>query len=208
LNGQQGAAKIFRKERSSSAVVFYWGMSSLFSELDLHNIFFSVDYKAEFYHLFKTKKIYPDPTVYINITSKQEPGIHAPDGKENWFVMINAPSGFKKIDAGLVSQVRAAVIKKISRILKKNIETFIETENVMTPADIEINTNAFEGALYGTSSNAALASFSRHPNFNNKIKGLYFAGGTVHPGGGIPLCLKSAKIVAGLIKNDFQHAKH
>jgi phytoene dehydrogenase-like protein len=54
------------------------------------------------------------------------------------------------------------------------------------------------GSLYGTSSNSLFAAFLRHPNFNSSIKGLYFTGGSVHPGGGIPLCLKSAKIVSEL----------
>jgi len=49
-----------------------------------------------------------------------------------------------------------------------------------------------------------LAAFFRHPNFAKNIKGLYFCGGTVHPGGGIPLCLKSAKIVGDLISADYK----
>jgi len=57
------------------------------------------------------------------------------------------------------------------------------------------------GALYGTSSNSTLAAFLRHPNFSKKISQLYFCGGSVHPGGGIPLCLKSAKIACDLITN-------
>jgi phytoene dehydrogenase-like protein len=56
------------------------------------------------------------------------------------------------------------------------------------------------GSLYGTSSNTKMAAFMRHPNFTKRINGLYFVGGTVHPGGGIPLCLSSAKITAQLIK--------
>ncbi|MBC7424763.1 MAG: phytoene desaturase, partial [Ferruginibacter sp.] len=50
-----------------------------------------------------------------------------------------------------------------------------------------------------TSSNSKLAAFFRQPNFEKNISGLYFCGGSVHPGGGIPLCLKSAKIVSGLV---------
>jgi len=55
------------------------------------------------------------------------------------------------------------------------------------------------GALYGASSNDVFAAFLRHPNFSSQIKNLYFCGGSVHPGGGIPLCLLSAKIVSDLI---------
>ena len=70
---------------------------------------------------------------------------------------------------------------------------------------IEEQTSSYMGSLYGTSSNSKLAAFLRHPNFTPNIKGLYFCGGSVHPGGGIPLCLKSAKIVSGLIETDLKN---
>jgi len=54
--------------------------------------------------------------------------------------------------------------------------------------------------LYGTSSNSKMAAFMRQANESKLVKGLYFCGGTVHPGGGIPLCLKSADIVSDLVK--------
>ncbi|HRI22054.1 MAG TPA: phytoene desaturase family protein, partial [Panacibacter sp.] len=92
LKDEIKSARLLKQERSSSALVFYWGINKIFPQLQLHNIFFSKDYKAEFDHLFQLKKLSTDPTVYINITSKREPGIHAPEGKENWFVMVNAPA--------------------------------------------------------------------------------------------------------------------
>lgn len=83
------AAKVLRQERSSSAVIFYWGIKKTFPQLGLHNIFFSADYKSEFDSIFIDKKIFHDPTVYVNITSKMESNM-APAGMENWFVMVNA----------------------------------------------------------------------------------------------------------------------
>jgi diapolycopene oxygenase len=74
----------------------------------------------------------------------------------------------------------------------------IEEEYYLDPLRISERTNSFAGALYGASSNDRMAAFFRHPNFS-KINGLYFAGGSVHPGGGIPLCLLSAKITTDLI---------
>ncbi|NCC74344.1 MAG: phytoene desaturase, partial [Sphingobacteriia bacterium] len=71
----------------------------------------------------------------------------------------------------------------------------IETEHVVTPKEIEKNTLSYHGSLYGSSSNSQFAAFMRHPNFSRKYKGLYFTGGSVHPGGGIPLCLASAAII-------------
>jgi len=91
LQDSARANKVLKQERSSSAVIFYWGIKREFSQLELHNIFFSKDYKKEFDCIFNTKQLMDDPTIYINITSKKE-AAQSPAGKENWFVMVNAPA--------------------------------------------------------------------------------------------------------------------
>jgi len=83
-------------------------------------------------------------------------------------------------------------------MLHTDIAPLIEAEAILDPVQIESITGSYKGALYGTSSNSKWAAFLRHPNFSKTIKGLYFVGGSVHPGGGIPLCLQSAKIMSGL----------
>jgi phytoene desaturase len=190
------ADRIRLGERSSSGTIFYWGIRHRFPELGLHNIFFSDHYREEFRTLFRSKTAFHDPTVYINITSVQEPQ-HAPEGGANWFVLVNSPAG--KEASREAPAVRAAVLAKLSRLLGRDIAPLIQTESVMTQEDIESRTGSYEGALYGTASNSPMAAFRRHPNTARKYRGLYFAGGTVHPGGGIPLCLRSARITSGLI---------
>lgn len=192
--------KTLEQERSSSALIFYWGINKIFRELDLHNILFTEDYEKEFDHLFNKKYFTDDPTVYINITSKEVQG-DAPKGKENWFVMVNAPTNCGQDWATQTTYIREKVIAKINKCLGTKIEKHIEVEHVETPKSIESATSSFQGSLYGTSSNNKFAAFLRHSNFSSKIKNLYFCGGSVHPGGGIPLCLLSAKIVSDLVPN-------
>ncbi len=192
--------KILNQERSSSALIFYWGIAKTFPELDLHNIMFSEDYKKEFYHIFNKKSLFEDTTVYINVTSKENRE-DAPEGCENWFVMINAPANHGQDWGKLAAMARKSVIRKINTILNTDIEEYIETEFVLDPIEIEQNTSSYRGALYGAASNSKFAAFLRHPNFSSKTKNLYFCGGSVHPGGGIPLCLLSSKIVNDLVPN-------
>jgi phytoene dehydrogenase-like protein len=163
----------------------------------LHNIFFSEDYKKEFESIQKGH-IYKDPTIYINISSKKTSS-DAPKNMENWFVMINTPFNSGQDWSKLLAEARANVINKLNRILKTDVESLIAYEAAADPRNIEAETHSFAGSLYGTSSNSKGAAFFRHPNFSRKIKGLYFCGGSVHPGGGVPLVLSSAKIVDGLI---------
>lgn len=196
------AGKVVRQERSSSALIFYWGIRQKMAALDLHNIFFSNNYKEEFNFIFNKKKLYDDPTVYVNISSKQEPQ-HAPEGKENWFVMVNVPANTGQNWETIIKQARQQVIEKLNRLLKIDLESLIESETIMDPVIIEQKTGSYMGSLYGSSSNSRMAAFKRQPNFTASIKNLYCCGGTVHPGGGIPLCLKSAAITASIIKKDF-----
>jgi len=187
-----------KQERSSSAVIFYWGIKQSFPDLDLHNIFFSKNYKKEFQAIFKDKTVSEDPTIYINITSKEVVG-DAPKGCENWFIMINTPADHGQDWTQIVNRLRSHIITNISKRLNVNLKNLIVCEEVLTPPNIESKTQSYMGALYGASSNDTMAAFLRHPNFSNRIKNLYFCGGSVHPGGGIPLCLLSAKIVDELI---------
>ena len=187
--------KVLSQERSSSALIFYWGIKKQFLELDLHNIFFSADYKAEFDHIWQKQTIYHDPTVYVNISSKFKPD-DAPAGCENWFVMINVPANKGQDWDRLINEARTNILKKLSRVLKTNIADLIVTESILDPRSIESRTSSYQGSIYGSSSNSRFAAFLRHANRSSKIKNLYFCGGSVHPGGGIPLCLLSAKIVS------------
>lgn len=191
--------RILRQEKSTSALIFYWGIRRAFPELGLHNIFFSSDYQAEFGRL-SAGTLSDDPTVYINITSKLEAG-DAPPGCENWFVMANAPYLAGQDWDAIIERSRANIISKLSRMLGIDIAPLIENEDVLEPRTIESRTASHLGALYGTSSNSRMAAFLRHPNFSSRIKGLYFCGGSAHPGGGIPLCLLSARIVDEVANN-------
>jgi phytoene desaturase len=199
LNDIPRPKRVLKQERSSSALIFYWGIDREFPELDLHNIFFSGAYKEEFKAIFKNGTLANDPTVYINISCKEEKS-HAPVGCENWFVMINAPGNTGQNWEELKTKSRASIIEKLSRLLKVDISNHIKEEIVLDPVGIESKTRSHQGALYGAASNSKFAAFLRHPNFSSHLDGLYFCGGSVHPGGGIPLCLLSAKIATDLIK--------
>jgi phytoene desaturase len=195
--------KILAGEKSSSALIFYWGIKKEFKNLELHNILFAKDYKAEFDAIFGSRTLCADPTVYINITSKQVK-TDAPDGSENWFVMINVPH-LKGHDWDVLrSEARKNVIQKINDTLNVDIESLIEEEEYLDPVIIQTRTGSHLGALYGNASNDTFSAFGRHANHSSSLKGLYFCGGSVHPGGGVPLCLFSAAIAVDRIKSDFK----
>lgn len=193
--------KTLAQERSSSALIFYWGIGREFPQLGLHNIFFANDYRREFELLFQEKSVSEDPTVYVHISSKYNPH-DAPAGKEAWFVLVNVPGNKGQNWDELIPVIRKNCLKKLSARLGVDIASLIEEEDVLDPRSIESRTSSFQGSLYGAASNNRNAAFLRHPNFSRRIPNLYFCGGSVHPGGGIPLCLLSGKITADLIHQD------
>lgn len=199
---EKAPEKTLQQERSSSALIFYWGIKKEFPQLDLHNIFFSTDYEQEFKAIFQEKTIGDDPTIYLNISSKEGEG-DAPEGCENWFILINAPGNTGQDWDALIPKVRKQVLDKLSASLNVDIESLIEYEDYLDPRRIESRTSSYQGSLYGAGSNDTFSAFLRHPNFSRYLQGLYFCGGSVHPGGGIPLCLMGAEITANLIEEDY-----
>jgi len=192
--------RYLQQEKSTSALIFYWGLNKTFSDLDVHNILFSDDYTKEFECINKST-IYEAPTIYIFISSKINPSHAIPNG-ENWFVLINVPHHNGQEWNAIVEKFRPIIIHKINQKLKQDIQPHIVTEYINHPQTIALQTFSYLGALYGNSSNKMMSSFLRHPNFSSKVKNLYFCGGSVHPGGGVPISLLSAKITHELIQED------
>lgn len=201
LAGLQSHKRFIRtlENRSTSAIVFYWGIKGKHDQLGIHNILFSNDYRKEFESLSSVNGIAKDSTIYIHISSKQNPA-DAPDGCENWFVMVNTgPSDQIDWDEQ-VQKTRDQIQLSIEKTLDIDVKSKVLVEKVMSPADIESNTQSFMGSLYGNASNTSMSAFFRHPNRTSDFRNVYFVGGSVHPGGGIPLCLLSARIADELIQ--------
>ncbi len=198
-------ARLYRRyqklEPSSSGMVFYWGTRSSYPELGVHNILFSNDYPGEFADLFRNQRMPNDPTVYINITSKVDPD-DAPKGGENWFILVNAPADRGQDWEAERERTRENVLSRLKAVLGRDVEADIAVESHMLPPDIQRKTDSHRGSLYGIASNARLSAFLRHPNRSRRYRGLYFAGGSAHPGGGMPLATLSGKICADLIRRD------
>ncbi len=195
------ASRLMELEASCSGFVLLLGVEGTHPELAHHNIFFSSNYPREFDNIFR-QGIPPDaPTVYLTITSKEDPD-HAPVGCENWFVLTNAPPLGPNWDwSSNASAYRDRVLEQLATF-GFDIRAQIRAEQVITPLDLERVTGARRGALYGTSSNSRFAAFRRPHNRAADIQGLYFAGGTAHPGGGVPMVVLSGRTAARLLLQD------
>ena len=201
LSKMRQPKKILSQEKSSSVLAFYWGINKRFDQLEVHNMIFSDNDKEEFDAVFYEKTIHEKPSIYLYISSKVVEG-DAPNGCENWFVLINAPINQGQDWDQHISEKRAFVQQKMSNLLGEDISTLIEVEEVLDPRIVEAKYSGKYGSIYGNASNSRFSAFYRHANYSKDIKGLYFAGVSVHPGGGIPLALCSAKIACECLFED------
>jgi phytoene desaturase len=188
-------------EPSCSGFILMLGVQGEEARLAHHNILFSNDYAAEFRDIFSRGVPPNDPTIYVAITSKTDAG-HAPPGCENWFVLVNAPALGDHFDwTTQAADYRERVLAALGRF-GFDLHGRILSERMLTPVDLERMSGARRGALYGLSSNDRFNALRRPHNRAPDIRRLYFAGGTTHPGGGVPMVTLSGKVAARMALED------
>ncbi|MCT7659325.1 phytoene desaturase family protein [Mycobacterium deserti] len=200
-----GAARAMRRRlhhrpRSMAGFVLLLGLAGR-RPGPAHRVYFPRDYDAEFDAIFgQNPQPVTDPTIYVH--SPDDPALRPDDDSEGWFVLVNAPAhdpghGFDWDAEGLRDDYTRHILDLLAdrgADVRERIR-FVET---ITPGDLQRRTGAPGGAIYGTASHGPRAALRRPAN-RSPVRGLYLVGGSAHPGGGIPLVLMSAEIVAGLI---------
>jgi len=200
LLGEVRAGGLPPAERSMSGLVFLFGLKRTLPQLAQHTIYFSADYRREFAALFEERRFPDDPTVYVNAPSRSDRSVVPGEG-ETLFVMANAPANdHDEWDEEQVSEARRRVLARLRRGGFPEIESETVVADVWTPRRIACRYSMPGGAIYGTHSHGWRRAFLRPPNKDGRYQGLYYVGGSTHPGGGTPTVLLSAQITAELIE--------
>jgi phytoene desaturase len=194
LQDERALKRVRRAMRSTSGFVMCLGVRGLTAGLHHHNVWFSESYRAE-YDRLDAGDLSDDPTIYACVSSVTDAS-QAPDGCENWFVLVNTPPDVR-IDA---DDYASLVLDRLSD-RGVDLRPRAEFVHTMTPDDIAARYRSPGGAIYGSSSNGKRAAFVR-PSNRGVRAGLYLVGGSSHPGGGLPLVTTSAKIVDEMIARD------
>jgi len=197
-----GSARSGLTDPSMAGFALYLGVRGKYESLTQHNIFFSRDYREEFRQIFEERRPAEDPTIYVCASCLRDPE-HAPPGGMNLFILVNVPAADGSCDwSARKTEYCDLIIGALESRGMEGLNSATEIEEIITPEDFERRYNAPGGAIYGSSSNSRWAAFRRPPNRSREARGLYYAGGSAHPGGGIPLVLLSGAHAAELVRKD------
>jgi phytoene desaturase len=191
LDDERALRRARRAPRSTSGLIVLVVAAGSTPALGHHNVWFSGDDRAEFAAL-AAGRMHGDPTIYACVSAVTDPSQAAP-GTENWSLLVNTPSGIR-LDG-------AAEQRRVLDVLARrgvDLRDRMAWSDVITPLQLAARTGAPGGAIYGTSSDGRRAAFLRPANRGAR-DGLFLVGGSSHPGGGLPLVLTGARIVAGMI---------
>ncbi|MCA9228823.1 MAG: phytoene desaturase, partial [Planctomycetales bacterium] len=185
-------------------VVLYLGLRERYEHLLHHNFVFSQDPHQEFDQIYRRGEPADDPTCYLCAPGRTDPSV-APKGGEALYVLVHTPYLHDHHDwQAMFPKYREVILKKLAETANlTDLEDRIEFESALTPEDIDRRYHVWKGAIYGLASHGRFLGAFKSANRNRGIHGFYLAGGSAHPGPGMPMAMMSGWIAADSLDQDF-----
>ena len=195
--------KMQRFEPSCSGLVLHLGVDKIYPQLAHHNFFYSDHPREHFDAVFKSHRLSDDPTIYLVAPCKTDPS-QAPKGCEIIKILPHIPhiDPDKPLTADDYRALRERVLVKLERMGLTDLRQHIVTEEYWTPLDIEAKYYSNQGSIYGVVADRWKNLGFKAPQRSSQFSNLYFVGGSVNPGGGMPMVTLSGQLVRDKILAD------
>lgn len=189
-----------RFEPACSGIVLHLGVGREYPQLAHHNFFYSANQKRNFRRVFRDKLLPDDPTIYV-VASTRTDRSQAPSGCENIKILphipyINEQHPYTREDCLALKDL---CLDKLERMGLTDLRKHIVVEDFWTPFDIQERYLSNGGSIYGVVSDMRKNFAFKAPKQSKDYKNLFFVGGSVNPGGGMPMVTLSGRHVARLI---------
>lgn len=193
------SARLDRNKYSCSAICFHWGIRKAYPALAHHNVFLSDNYSISLDRIFRDKLVDDKPSFYVHAPARTDPSA-APEGEDTISVIVAVGHIDSKAHQDwneLKNATRKAVIERLKKFGLTDFEENIKFEICFTPESWENAVNISRGSVFGSISHSIFQmGYFRPHNRHDRYKNLYFAGGSTHPGNGIPNVLLSAMLTS------------
>ncbi|MBM7865465.1 phytoene desaturase [Heliobacterium gestii] len=197
--GKYTPQKLESMTNSCGALMLYLGVNRRYENLDVHNIYFTRDYKETLDQIFEQDALPDDPAIYLYSPTRIDPSV-APQDKELIYVLVPVPNLSSGIDWETeLPRFREKVIAKLERADLPDLRQHIEFEKIYTPHTFKQRFNLFQGAAFGLAPTLLQSGYFRPHISSDDVENLYFVGASVHPGGGVPVVMTCGKLAADLI---------
>jgi diapolycopene oxygenase len=195
--------KLERFEPACSGIVVHLGLNRVYPQLAHHNFFYSKHQRSHFNRVFHDQKLPDDPTIYLVAPTRTDPS-QAPPGCDNIKILphipyINDRNPYTREDCIALKNL---CLDKLERMGLTDLRKHIIVEDFWTPFDIRERYNSNRGSIYGVVSDLKKNFAFKAPKQSKEFKNLYFVGGSVNPGGGMPMVSISGQQAARMIIED------
>ncbi len=209
LPGSWKGRRLNRLKYSCSAIVFHWGVDTVYPQLKQHNVFVSSKHRESCDAIFRDKSLPDEPSIYVHSPVRSDKSA-APENQDSITAIVHTGhlDGQMRMDWEEIKKLaRNSIIKRFEEEGLRDFGKHVKFEICYTPVTWESEFNLTRGGTFGSiGHNLLQMGFLRPGNQHKKYRNLYFVGGSTQPGSGMPLALTSAKLVSERIERTFRNS--
>jgi diapolycopene oxygenase len=191
-------------EPACSGFALHLGTNKVYPQLAHHNFFYSNNSKQNFANIFHRRKLNPDPTIYLVAPMRTDPS-QGPKGGDIIKILPHIPylDPKRPFTPEDYAAFKETILTKLERMGLTDLRKHIVSEELWTPQTIQDMYYSNRGSIYGVVASKRKNMGFKIPKRSKLYRNVYFVGGSVNPGGGMPMVVLSGQqVVDQILKHE------